>query len=177
LAGGQNLYAYVGNNPINGVDPLGLGTFSLGVSFSKSTALAGGVTYGFIIDGNGSLGVFRTYSVGTGVGGSTDAGVYFSGSNAPNIENYKDFSTDYSISGGDTVGGSLDYSTWPTGGGRSGDSAFNEVGLTIGGAAGASAQEVVSQTYVTPIFQFGSGGGGFVGGGGSFGKHGACGCW
>lgn len=177
FAGGINLYAYVGNNPINGIDPLGLWTASLGISFSKSTVVAGGVTYGVIVDGNGSVGVFRTYSIGTGVGGSADVGVYGSVSNAPNIENYKDFSTDFSISGGDTVGGSLDYSTWPTGGGKCGDSTFNEVGLTIGGAAGASAQEVLSQTYVTPIFQFGTGGSGFVGGGGSFGNHGAGGSW
>jgi RHS repeat-associated protein len=40
--GDLNLYAYVGNNPVMGVDPLGLRTWSLGISSSAGLGVGGG---------------------------------------------------------------------------------------------------------------------------------------
>jgi hypothetical protein len=72
-------------------------------------------------------------------------------SNAPDLENYRKWSLDASITGGFIANGSLDMSTWHDGGGPTGDDPFVEGGITIGGGGGASVQAGMAYTLVKPI--------------------------
>lgn len=66
-AAGLNMYAYVGNSPVSGVDPLGLDTYSLGVSASSAAGVTGAISAGIIVDTKGNLGLYGGIDVGAGV--------------------------------------------------------------------------------------------------------------
>ncbi len=100
---GMNLYAYVANSPVNGVDPLGLYTFQFGVDVGGNLAAGGGVagsvSGGFIFDTSGNVGVYGgvNYGVAAGAGGKAfSAGVM--GTSADTI---------YEATGGNEWSGSL----------------------------------------------------------------------
>jgi len=149
---GPNLYAYVLNDPICRVDPLGLWTFSLGFSFSGGAAVGGNLTFGAIFDSNGNFGLFGTVGGGVNIGTpEAGAGVYAGISNAPDLDSYKKCSGDVSGHGGAGWGASAEYSTWGNGGGPNGDQPYHEVGFTGGVQAGAS--EFTGASY-TGVYQF-----------------------
>lgn len=87
---GMNLYAYVGGDPVNGVDPLGLYTFQIGVDLGGNLAAGGGVagsvSGGFIFDTTGNVGVYGgvNYGVAAGAGGKAFSGG-FMGTSADTI--------------------------------------------------------------------------------------------
>lgn len=87
---GMNLYAYVGGDPVNGVDPLGLYTFQFGVDLGGNLAAGGGVagsvSGGFIFDTSGNVGVYGgvNYGVAAGAGGKAFSGG-FMGTSADTI--------------------------------------------------------------------------------------------
>ncbi len=71
---GLNLYVYVGNSPINRLDPLGLFTIHAGATGSAAFGWAGTVSQGYVIDGRG-FGIYKTGGIGAGspcasIGGS-----------------------------------------------------------------------------------------------------------
>lgn len=68
-AAGINLYGYVGNDPVNAVDPLGLATLSLGVSASSAAGVTGAISAGVIVDTQGNIGLYGGIDVGAGIAG------------------------------------------------------------------------------------------------------------
>jgi RHS repeat-associated protein len=85
-----NVYVYVGGDPLNRRDPLGLWTVNVGFSGSINVPLIGpvgggaGGFYGVVCDGTQCATYSGTdYGVGAGAGGS--AGVQFGGSNARRV--------------------------------------------------------------------------------------------
>jgi uncharacterized protein RhaS with RHS repeats len=103
LAGGTNLYGYVGNNPISGIDPLGLATWgpgygtaglSQGIVASSQMNIWGAapiqgkllVKSGVGIVANGTVMVIGGALAETGVGGA--AAVYASFGFGANVGNF-----------------------------------------------------------------------------------------
>lgn len=128
------------------------GTFEIGISQGGTAGVSVNQTTGLIIDTHGNLRVFQTHSLGGGVGANgTAVGVFLGASNAPDLENYKQFSVDGSVSGGLLANGSVDVSVWHNGGGATGDAPFFEGGITPGAGGGLSGQITGSYTSVTPI--------------------------
>jgi hypothetical protein len=83
---GPNLYDYVGNNPVNAIDPLGLWTFGIGLSLNFQLGPINiNFSSGFVIDGEGNIGIYDVGGGGIGAGAHASGGVSFSGSNAKTI--------------------------------------------------------------------------------------------
>lgn len=95
---------------------------------------------GVVVDGSGNVGGFVTGGAGPSVGFDAGAGIYLSGSNAANINDYAGPSIDFSVHGGEGAGGSVDLSVAPGG--------YAEVGVTLGANVGVAASEHVSETVV-----------------------------
>ncbi len=74
LAGGVNPYVYVGNDPINGVDPRGLWTVSVGVFVSGALGVGGGggleLSFGYSQSAGFSFSLAGTAQGGAIAGGS-----------------------------------------------------------------------------------------------------------
>ena len=145
-----NLYAYVGGDPINNVDPLGLWTAQLGVSLTfQFGPVSVQYTAGFTADTSGNFGLYYSGGAGAGLGDQVSGGVTGQVSNAHTI---CDLSGPFANLGG---GG-----YW--GGGGSGDSFLGTsngapilgTGGTIGGGYGAGASTTVTNTTVIPLFSF-----------------------
>jgi RHS repeat-associated protein len=84
--GGINLYRYCLNDPLNYIDPSGLWTFGIGVTFNFQIGPINiNFSGGFVIDGHGNVGTYVTPGGGLGVGGKASVGLGFSGSNAKTI--------------------------------------------------------------------------------------------
>jgi len=83
---GVNLYAYVGNDPLNGTDPPGLWTLELGLSIN---ILLGSITLqgssGFAIDNHGNVASLNVGGIGGGAGGRFSGGISVGASNAENV--------------------------------------------------------------------------------------------
>ena len=80
FAGGQaNLYVYVGGDPVNHVDPLGLWTFGVGLGFTAGGVV--GVSGSVIVvgDGHNNAGIVLSFGIGGyfGLGGSLGAVVQY----------------------------------------------------------------------------------------------------
>ncbi|MEO0399448.1 MAG: RHS repeat-associated core domain-containing protein [Pseudomonadota bacterium] len=69
---GMNMYAYVGNDPVNNMDSNGLWTLKIGGNIGYAKYFAGGLSGGFFVgsreDGSIGFGWYSTASVGGGVG-------------------------------------------------------------------------------------------------------------
>lgn len=64
---GLNMYAYVGNNPANSVDPLGLDTYAVGISGGGFLGVGLTTSFGLIADTKGNIGVYGGVDYGGGV--------------------------------------------------------------------------------------------------------------
>ena len=151
--GGFNLYAYVGNDPLNLIDPYGLWTVQLGVAGSINLpfglSIPGGA--GVAIDTRGHVGGYSFAGVGGQVGASAEAGLSVQVSNAKTISDLTGPFFNGSLHAGVGVGGSLDYFTGPSANGQ-----VTGGGITVGAAAGASASAGGTNTWIYAPFGDGS---------------------
>jgi RHS repeat-associated protein len=142
-AGGANLYAYVSNDPLNGIDPSGLFTFQIGVAAGSSilgiVVPQGGV--GFAVDTKGNVGTYAYTGAGLGAGVSAGAGLTLQFSNAPTIYDLQNQFTNSSVSVGPA---SIDTFT----GTAINNSPIVGAGLTVGITAGVSASVTQTSTQV-----------------------------
>jgi RHS repeat-associated protein len=142
--GDFNLYAYVGNNPINFVDPLGEDTLQVALSGSiifGPGALVGSV--GIAIDSSGNIGVYYEGGGGGAAGGKGSVGVSIHGSNAVDIYDLEGPFDNGSIGAGEGVAAAID--------GFTGNSRHGRViggGVTIGGGAGVGGSVTHTGTVI-----------------------------
>lgn len=138
-----NLYAYVGNDPLNQIDPMGLWTLQIGVAGNVTVfgfpVLQGG--FGLAIDGGGTVGGYFFYGGGVGAGVDAGLGVSVQASNAPQIQNLSGWFNNGSVHAGAGYGGSFDYFNGNSAGGP-----VSGVGVTLGASAGAAASVTRTNT-------------------------------
>ncbi len=156
IAGGANLFAYAGGDPINNVDPSGKTTATVSINLSFSLGfLTVQAQVGFAVDDSGDVGFF--YAGGGGAtapsGIQAQAGVGFSLSNAQTINDLAGPFTNASAGLGDGVDVQVD--------GYTGSSDHGQVtgyGGSVGVGFGASASVTETTTVVVPLFGPNSGG-------------------
>ena len=145
MADDMNLYAYVGNNAVNRMDPSGNWTLQIGFAGTNTDGTIGALAgVGFAIDTKGNYGFYGYGGPGGGIGLNEGYGVSVQLSNAPVIDGLKDKFTNYSLSGGVVAGGTLD--------GFHGDYNGNTVrggGFTFGEDVGASLMVGTTKTYLS----------------------------
>lgn len=146
--GGVNLYRYVGNNPVNQTDPLGLFAIQVGVGGGFTAALTGGgeVTYALVITtDNIDFGAVGTVEGGgaIGAGGSGFGTVTFSPW-ARCLQDLLGTDINASASGGviGVLGGSLGFNS---------EGEFSSFGGTIG--LGAEVEAGVTVSYTAALWQ------------------------
>jgi RHS repeat-associated protein len=144
--GGINLYGFVGNNPVNLIDPLGLWTASVGASFTlQFGSFSATFSAGYVMDGMGNYGAYYSAGPGLGSGGRLSGGISFGGSNAKTICDLR----------GPFFGGNLGGGWGPNAEGNmfSGPSANGDVyggGLTLGAGLGAGGSSNITGTIIAP---------------------------
>jgi RHS repeat-associated protein len=141
-----NLYAYVGNDPLNNVDPTGLFTFQIGVAGGGSilgfVVPQGGL--GLAIDTSGNVGSYAYTGIGVGVGVSASAGLSLQFSNAATIYDLQGQFNNGSVTVGAGYGGSVDYFS----GSARDNTPIIGAGTTFGYGAGASASTTITSTRI-----------------------------
>jgi|GEM_PF-2345692 hypothetical protein len=148
--GGMNLYAYVGNDPLNNTDPNGTDTLQIGLAGNIGipfTSISIPIGFGIAVDTQGNIGTYKYGGVVGQLGANVEAGLSIQVSNAPTISDLSQYFYNVSAHGGAGFGGSIDYffgsgSNGPIQGG----------GVTLGGAVGASVSGGFTYTWITPIF-------------------------
>ena len=119
LAGGINTYSYVTDSPLQGVDPLGLGTFAIGGAASGQILAMGSISLQVSISWNSrALGDLSQWRIGgiftaapltmgsTGVGAA--AGVLVTYSPTNNVSTLNGWSPDHGVSAGVGIVGGYD---------------------------------------------------------------------
>jgi RHS repeat-associated protein len=152
IKGGLNLYAYTGNDPLNGTDPSGQYTFQFGLSGSFS--LAGvyfPLGFGFALDTDFHMGLYSYGGFGGSFGPDGEVGFSLNVSNAQTISDLTGLFDNYSLHAGAGYGGSLDYFNGPSNHGY-----VNGGGITVGAAAGLSGSAAVTNTWLWAPFGDGS---------------------
>jgi RHS repeat-associated protein len=141
-----NLYAYVANDPLNNVDPLGLWTFQIGIAGSWNLGGIVPAGLGIVIDSSGNVGLYSYLGLGVNLGASVDAGLSIQVTNAMTINDLKGVFLNASANAGLVVGGSVDYIKGPSDHGQ-----VSGVGLTLGPALGASVSAAGTNTWIYPL--------------------------
>jgi len=144
---GINLYEFALNNPVNFTDPLGLSTFTVGLSVSGQLGPINlNYSAGIAIDGHGNIGTFGVPGGGVGVGAGVSGGVSFTGSNAETICDLGGWFDNFSVGAGAGVDASIEGFTGPSDHGP-----VVGGGFTLGAGLGAGGSVGASYTVVNPI--------------------------
>jgi len=148
-----NLYAYVGNDPLNGTDPLGFYTLQIGFAASWNLPLgaASPVGFGIAIDTSGHIGAYGYLGLAANLGASVNAGASVQVSNAKTISDLQGPLLNASAHGGAGFGGSVDYFRGPSDNGQ-----VSGAGVTIGAALGAAVAAGATNTWLLAPFGDGS---------------------
>ena len=150
-SGGNNLYAYVNNDPLNGTDPLGLYTLQIGFAGSIGSGFVVPLGLGLVIDTSGHVGIYFYGGGGVQGGADVEAGLSIQVSNAKTISDISGPFLNASAHGGVGFGGSVDYFRGPSANGQ-----VSGAGVTLGVAAGASVTGAYTTTSVYAPFGDGS---------------------
>lgn len=152
-SGGVNLYAYVGNDPLNLVDPFGEATLQIGLTGSLSLpfGIVVPLGVGIAIDTSGHVGLYNYTGIGVQLGASAEAGISIQVSNAKTISDLTGPFLNASAHGGTGLGGSVDYFRGPSANGQ-----VSGNGVTLGGAVGASVSAALTNTDIYAPFGDGS---------------------
>ena len=153
--GGLNLYAYVGNNPINREDPFGLRTAAVRFNFTFITA---DFTIGAVWDDKGNIGIQITPAMGLSVSAGVTVG--FTVTDAPCIDNLNGMGTVAGVAASVPYAGPLQFefghvwSGWPTPGQYANSSYtgwdFGVLGVGIGLP---TPQVFVGPTVIIPVYR------------------------
>jgi RHS repeat-associated protein len=149
----SNLYSYVGNDPLNGTDLLGLYPLQIGFAGSWNLPLGTAIPAGFgiAIDTSGHIGVYGYLGLAANLGASVNAGASVQVSNAKTISDLQGPFWNASAHGGAGFGGSVDYFRGPSDNGQ-----VSGAGVTIGAALGAAVAAGVTNTWLLTPFGDGS---------------------
>ena len=154
-AGGNNLYAYVGNDPLNAVDPWGLWTVQIGGTINLGWGVgAGSFSGGIAFDSSGNVGVYGSVGGGGGIGPFAKVGGTVAVSGADTIKDLQGPGVQSSISARlpNSIGGSYDVTQFS-------DQAGNQQvarGFTIGAVAGPGLIGYTKQVTGTEVIPVGS---------------------
>ena len=145
FAGGSTgLYAYCGNDPVNCVDPSGLWTLQVGISFSGTVLGVNiNVNVGVAVDTQGNVGFYQTGGASLGGGASASEGLSATVTNADTIGQLGGTFTNTTVTAGAGVGGSVEVIN-----GNSGGQQITGVGFTVGPTVGASVSGGASYTTI-----------------------------
>ncbi len=145
--GDTNLFGYVANDPINGIDQLGLGTLQVGIAFNYHFAgFNGQGGFGIAFDTHGGIGGYTYEGGGIGAGATTGFGGSIQTSNADNICDLRGNFANSSVHGGGGLGGALDIFS----GHAPNGSEINGAGITFGAQEGGSISTGITNTQITP---------------------------
>jgi RHS repeat-associated protein len=103
----MNMYAYVGNDPLNRNDPLGLWELALGLSTELYAVGGGKLDFAFTFDSNSlEIGVKSSWALGVGWGGGVGLIAEINPGSDQSYENVRDgtASTSLSITGSGNLG-------------------------------------------------------------------------
>jgi RHS repeat-associated protein len=143
--GGSNIYAYVNNDPLNNVDPLGLYTLQLGVAVGGTFLgiVVPQAGFGIAIDTSGNVGSYKYVGGGVGISVSAGAGGSVQVSNAQTIYDLSGPFANVGVHGGAGLGGSVDFFT-----GSSSNGPVFGGGVTFGPSAGAAVSATRTSTQI-----------------------------
>jgi len=148
-AGDPNIFRYVGNDPLNWTDPMGLWTFQAGLSLNGQFGPVNvNLNVGIAVDGHGNVGVYESLGGGLGAGARISGGVSFGGSNGNCIQDLAGPFGNTSASLGAGLNGSVE--------GFSGQGSQRQTvvggGFTAGIGAGGGFSAGGSQTFMHQIW-------------------------
>jgi RHS repeat-associated protein len=144
---GPNLYEYVYNDPINGIDPAGEATFQIGFSGNVNLGIVNfNLSGGIAVDTSGNVALYSAPGAGAGLGGDAGAGVSVAVSDAATVDDLGGVFGNASISGGLGFDGSVDAF-----GGPSANGPVVGAGITLGVGAGADVALTATDTKLTPL--------------------------
>jgi RHS repeat-associated protein len=147
--GDSNLYRYCGNNPVNGSDPYGLWAIQLGYSFTVQIGpFSGAISGGIAFDGQGNIGLYRSFFGGGGPPGAdvafTQGGMW--STNADTIYDLRGPFWEGSGTAGDEIAGTAVRFS-----GESNGKPVDGYGFFVGAGAGAGVAFGKSTTMVSGI--------------------------
>jgi RHS repeat-associated protein len=144
--GGSNLYAYVNNDPLNNVDPLGMYTLQIGgnMGYTLPFGISGTCFAGIAFDTQGGIASFYGYGVGVWLGAGASMAGAIAVSNAQTVNDLGGGSANASVGLG--TGGRVGLDTFV---GPSDNGFVSGVGLSAGVGLGLTSYAGPTNTVIS----------------------------